>query len=185
MVFLFILYKLYYYIGCRRELVFIYLFILSPERKEGGKVGGGENRERERESERQREKHWCERNIHPLPPVRTLTRNRICMCLDLDLNLWPFGIGDDAPSSWTTPARPLTCISNQAVFKPSKAIPCPDVVSTAYHSEISLCIGCTDGMELWALFREQEFHVEGICRGQKGKLRQRYNGHWINYFFLS
>ena len=61
------MYKLYYYIGCRRELVFIYLFILSPERKKEGRWQvGGKEREKERESDRERNIDVRETSIHCL-----------------------------------------------------------------------------------------------------------------------
>ena len=54
-----------------------------------------------------------ERNINWLPPICALTGDWTCnldMCPDRELNPQPFGVWDDAPTSWATLARALHSI---------------------------------------------------------------------------
>ena len=67
-----------------------------------------DSRERGREGERGRETSMAERNMDWLPLIWTPTWDRtwnLGMCPDWELNPWPFGLRDDAPTNWATPAR--------------------------------------------------------------------------------
>ena len=61
-------------------------------------------RKRERERERERETYINVREkVDWLNPIHTPTRdwtNNLGMCPDQELNLYPFDIQDDAPTSW-------------------------------------------------------------------------------------
>ena len=66
-----------------------------------------------REGKREGEKHQCEE--HPLVapcmhPDEGLNLN-LGLCPDQELNLWPFGLWNDAPTKWTTLAREMQDIA--------------------------------------------------------------------------
>ena len=58
-----------------------------------------------REKGRERETLMWEKNINPLPPIRTPTGDWTCnlgMCPDQDSDPWSFGVWDDASTNWAT-----------------------------------------------------------------------------------
>ena len=77
------------YLFFKKSLPGICLLILEKEEGRGRKEGREEGR-RERE-----------RIIDWLPPIGTLTKDQTCnlgTCPDQELNPWPFGVWDDAPT---------------------------------------------------------------------------------------
>ena len=69
--------------------------------------------EKEREKEKERVTLLWQRSIHRLPPLCTLTgmqTHNLGMWPDRELNLQPFGVQDNASTSWASPGRALVLI---------------------------------------------------------------------------
>ena len=88
-------FKNYYFLNPQPRISFLLIF----------REKGREDRERQTDRHRQTDRGVNVRNINQLSPIHALTSDWTCylgMCPDWDLNMQPFGVWDDAPTSWTT-----------------------------------------------------------------------------------
>ena len=73
-------------------------------------------REEWRERRRRRGTSMWERSINQVPLLRAQTRD-LGMRPGQEQNWWPFGLQDDIPANWSTPARAQLLLSKQLKLK--------------------------------------------------------------------